>query len=100
MIASSLEKSPSPIISELFVEMLSIFEEEETWLYGTCWDNIIIFHEWTKNGLPNPAFKEKVGNFSGKNQIKYAFKAICRYLLTSLSEVKTIEDDASIRCLR
>ena len=57
-----------------------------------AWDNIIIFHEWTKNGLPNPAFKEKVGNFSGKNQIKYAFKAICRYLLTSLLAV---EDDAS-----
>ena len=56
------------------------------------WDNIIIFHEWTQNGLPNPAFKEKVGNFSGKNQIKYAFKAICRYLLTSLLAV---EDDAS-----
>lgn len=57
-----------------------------------AWDNIIIFHEWTKNGLPNPTFKEKVGNFSGKNQIKYAFKAICRYLLTSLLAV---EDDAS-----
>jgi hypothetical protein len=34
MIASSSEKSPSPTISELFVEMLSIFEEEETWLCG------------------------------------------------------------------
>ena len=58
-----------------------------------AWDNIIIFHEWTQNGLPNPAFKEKVRIFSGKNQIRYAFKSICRHLIISLSAV---EDDASV----
>lgn len=60
-----------------------------------AWDNIIIFHEWTKNGLPNPIFKEKVRTFSDKNQIEYAFKTIVRHLLTNLSKIKAIENNVS-----
>lgn len=57
-----------------------------------AWDNITIFYEWTQNGLPNPVFKEKIGVLSYQNQIRYAFRSICRYLLTSLSAV---DDNAS-----
>lgn len=60
-----------------------------------AWDKIISFHEWTKNGLSNPVFKEKVSVFSDKNKIRCAFKAIVRYLLTSLSKISAIENNLS-----
>lgn len=61
-----------------------------------AWDNIIIFKDWTKkNGIPNSAFREKLRVFSDKNQIRYALRTIYLHLLTSLSKVKTIEDNAS-----
>lgn len=59
------------------------------------WDNIITLQEWTKNGLPNLIFKEKVRVFSDKNRIRFAFKAICRYLLTSLAKASGIENNLS-----
>ena len=52
---------------------------------------IIIFHEWTKNGITNSVLREKVEIFSVKTKSRYAFKAICRYLLTNFSEVKANE---------
>ena len=70
------------------------FEEEEKCLCGMPGITLVIFHEWTKNGLPNPAFKEKVRIFSDKNQIRYAFKSICRYLITSF--LSAVEDDALV----
>ena len=55
------------------------------------WDRISFFHEWTKHGITNSVSREKLEIFSNKNQLRYAFKTICRYLLSNSSEVKTSE---------
>lgn len=58
------------------------------------WDNIVVFHEWTKNGIPNSVFREKLGVFSDNNQIRQAFSAICRHLLINQSKIKEIEENS------
>jgi hypothetical protein len=58
------------------------------------WDRICFFHEWTKNGITNLVSKEKLELFTNKNQIRYAFKIICRYLLSNASKLKTNEECA------
>lgn len=56
------------------------------------WERISFFHEWTKNGITNSVSKEKLEIFIDKNQIKYAFKIICQYLLYNTLKVKTNEE--------
>jgi hypothetical protein len=55
------------------------------------WERISLFHEWTKDGITNSVSRDKLEIFSIKNQIRYAFKTICRHLLSNSSEVKTSE---------
>lgn len=55
------------------------------------WDRIDFFYEWTKNGITNSISREKLEIFTNKNQIRYAFKTICRHLLSNTSNVKTSE---------
>ena len=52
-----------------------------------AWDRIILFHEWEKNGISQSALKSKLENFSVDHQVKYALKAICRYILIHLSKL-------------
>lgn len=52
-----------------------------------AWDRIILFHEWEKNGISQSALKGKLENFTVDNQLKYALKAICRYMLVYLSKL-------------
>ena len=56
------------------------------------WDRISFFYEWTKNGITNSVSREKLEIFTNKNQIRYAFKTICRYLLSNASKVKTNQE--------
>ena len=50
------------------------------------WDRIILFHEGEQNGISQSALKCKLENSSAGNQLKYAFKAICRYILVHLAK--------------
>jgi hypothetical protein len=58
------------------------------------WDRIGFFHEWTKNGITNSVLREKLEIFTNKNQIRYAFKTICRYLLSNFSKIETSDISA------
>ena len=52
-----------------------------------AWERIILFNEWEKNGISQSALKSKLENFSVDHQLKYALKAICRYILIHLSKL-------------
>lgn len=52
-----------------------------------AWERIILFHEWKKNGISQSALKSKLENFSADHQLKYALKAICRYILIHISKL-------------
>ena len=56
-----------------------------------AWDRIILFHEWEKNGISQSALKSKLENFTVDHQLKYALKAICRYILIHLSKLQINE---------
>lgn len=56
-----------------------------------AWDRIILFHEWEKNGIPQSALRDKLEGSSVNYQLKYALKAICRYMLVYLSKLPSNE---------
>lgn len=47
------------------------------------WEKIDFFYELTKNGITHSASKEKLETFINKNQLRLAFKTICRHLLAN-----------------
>ncbi len=60
------------------------FRARKDMVLWNAWDRIILFHEWEKNGISQSALKSKLENFSVDHQVKYALKAICRYILIHL----------------
>lgn len=59
------------------------------------WEKIGFFYELTKSGITHSASKEKLETFINKNQLRLAFKIICRHLLANLFKTKTHEVNVS-----
>lgn len=58
------------------------------------WEKIGFFYELTKNGITHSASKEKLETFINKNQLRLAFKTICRHLLSNSFKTQTNEVNA------